>query len=83
MIIETLNLGDHVSARLIDGDIVTGNITHITIKAYKPTTEGYDDVLQISTTEGYDDVLQIYYTLSDSGKRFVVREYEIINNESK
>lgn len=71
MIIETLNLGDHVSARLIDGDIVTGNITHITIKAYKPTTEGYDDVLQI------------YYTLSDSGKRFVVREYEIINNESK
>ena len=71
MTIETLNIGDHVSARLIDGNIVTGNISHITINAYKPTMEGYDDVLQI------------YYTISDSGRKKVVREYEIINNESK
>lgn len=75
MTIETLNLGDHVSARLINREIVTGTITNIKVDAYQPG-------------EGYDDVVKIYYTLqyNDSigiRRKKVVREYEIVNNESK
>lgn len=75
MTIETLNLGDHVSARLINREIVTGIITNIKVDAYQPG-------------EGYEDVTKIYYTLqyNDSigiRRKKVVREYEIIDNESK
>ena len=74
MTIETHNLGDHVSARLINREIVTGRIIKIKIDAYQPG-EGYADVVKIYYTLQYNDPIGIR-------RRKVVREYEIINNKS-
>ena len=75
MTIETLNLGEEVSARLLTKEIITGRIDHIRVETYNPGN-------------GYSNVVKIYYTLRyitifGQEKELIVREYEIINNEKK
>lgn len=74
MTIKTLDLGEEVSARVINRAIVTGRITNIKVDAYQPG-EGYEDVVKIYYTLQYNDPIGIR-------RRKVVREYEIINNKS-
>lgn len=72
MTIETLNIGDHVSARLIDKQIITGTISSIKIEAYRPG-EDCDEVLKIYYTIHYTDAIGI-------PRKKVVREYEILTS---
>lgn len=75
MTIETLNIGDHVSARLIDKQTITGTISSVKVEAYRPG-EHHRSVVKIYYTIDYVDDVEI-------PRKKVVREYEIITNESK
>ena len=58
MKIETLSLGDKVSARLINKQIITGTIAAIKVEAYRPR-EDCDEVVKIYYTIHYTDSIGI------------------------
>lgn len=72
MTIETLNLGEEVSARLINKQIITGTIGTIKVEAYRPR-EDCDEVVKIYYTIYYTDTIGI-------PRKKVVREYEILTS---
>lgn len=73
MKIETLNLGNKASARLINKQTITGTIAAIKVEAYRPR-EDCDDVVKTYYTIHYTDAIGI-------PRKKVVREYEIITSD--
>ena len=70
MILETLNIGDCVSARLIPSqEEVTGTIDYIKVEIYKPA--------------GRSSVRKIYYTIDTGYRKMTAREYEIFSVNSR